>query len=74
MSDSFTQEQIDEFKKAFNMFDIDGDGSITAKELRTIFRSQGLNPTAEEVVEMVESVDKNNNGEIEFDEFLILMS
>ena len=74
MSDIFTQEQIDEYKTAFNMFDIDGDGSITAKELRTILRSQGLNPTPEEVVEMVENIDKNNNGEIEFDEFLILMS
>ena len=74
MSDIFTQEQIDEYKTAFNMFDIDGDGSITAKELLTILRSQGLNPTPEEAVQMVENIDKNNNGEIEFDEFLILMS
>jgi calmodulin len=32
-----TEEQIAEFKEAFSLFDKDGDGTITTKELGTKF-------------------------------------
>ena len=31
-----TEEQIAEFKEAFSLFDKDGDGTITTKELGTV--------------------------------------
>lgn len=34
-----------EFKEAFSLFDKDGDGTITTKELGTVMRSLGQNPT-----------------------------
>lgn len=43
--DSLTDEQIAEFKEAFSLFDKDGDGTITTKELGTVMRSLGQNPT-----------------------------
>ena len=43
------KEQIAEFKEAFSLFDKDGDGIITTKELRTVMRSFGQNPTEAEV-------------------------
>lgn len=33
-----TEEQIAEFKEAFSLFDKDGDGTITTKELGTVMR------------------------------------
>ena len=38
-----TEEQIAEFKEAFSLFDKDGDGTITTKELGTVMRSLGQN-------------------------------
>lgn len=35
---SLTEEQIAEFKEAFSLFDKDGDGTITTKELGTVMR------------------------------------
>ena len=36
MADQLTEEQIAEFKEAFSLFDKDGDGTITTKELGTV--------------------------------------
>ena len=34
--EQLTEEQIAEFKEAFSLFDKDGDGTITTKELGTV--------------------------------------
>lgn len=39
------------------MFDKDGDGTITTKELGTVMRSLGQNPTDQELEDMVNEVD-----------------
>lgn len=39
------------------MFDKDGDGTITTKELGTVMRSLGQNPTESELQDMVNEVD-----------------
>ena len=53
MADQLTEEQIAEFKEAFSLFDKDGDGTITTKELGTVMRSLGQNPTEAELQDML---------------------
>ena len=72
--DQLTDEQIAEFREAFLVFDKDGDGTITTKELGTVMRNLGQNPSKDELEEMVNSVDDDGTGSIEFPEFLLLMS
>merc|ERR1712110_425104 len=74
MSDQLTEEQIQEFKEAFALFDKDGDGTITTKELGTVMRSLGQNPTEAELQDMINEVDADGNGTIDFPEFLSLMA
>lgn len=69
-----TQEQIMEFKEAFCLFDKDGDGCITADELATVIRSLDQNPTEQELQDMINEIDADGNGTIEFSEFLNLMA
>ena len=49
MVDDLTEEQKQEFKDVFSLFDKDGDGTITTKELGTVMRSLGQNPTEAEL-------------------------
>ncbi|KAB2014640.1 hypothetical protein ES319_D09G240500v1 [Gossypium barbadense] len=74
MGDILTQEQIVEFKEAFNFFDKDGDGCITVEELATVIKSLDQNPSEEELQDMINEVDADGNGTIEFSEFLNLMA
>lgn len=64
-----TDEQKAEFKEAFSLFDKDGDETITTKELGTVMRSLGQNPTEAELQDMIQEVDKDGNGTIDFEEF-----
>ncbi|XP_060924574.1 uncharacterized protein LOC132998844 [Limanda limanda] len=74
MADQLTEEQIAEFKEAFSLFDKDGDGTITTKELGTVMRSLGQNPTEAELLDMINDVDAEGNGTIDFQEFLTMMA
>lgn len=46
-----------EFREAFGLFDKDGDGTITARELGTVMRSLGQNPTEAELQDAVNEID-----------------
>ena len=55
-----------EFKEAFGLFDKDGDGTITSKELGTVMRSLGQNPTEAELQDMINEVDANGETILHF--------
>ena len=74
MADQLSNEQISEFKEAFSLFDKDGDGTITTKELGTVMRSLGQNPTEAELQDMINEVDQDGSGTIDFPKFLTLMT
>ncbi|KAH3828050.1 neo-calmodulin-like [Dreissena polymorpha] len=65
---------VEEFREIFNMFDTNGDGSISTRELKTIMRSLGQDPSETELRDMVKGVDADSSGEVEFDEFVKLIA
>ena len=71
---NLTPEQISEFREAFNVYDKDEDGRIAAKELGTVMRSLGQNPSEAELKVMLNEIDIGEDGTIIFDEFLYMMS
>ncbi|XP_072862330.1 troponin C, skeletal muscle isoform X1 [Chlorocebus sabaeus] len=68
-----SEEMIAEFKAAFDMFDADGGGDISVKELGTVMRMLGQTPTKEELDAIIEEVDEDGSGTIDFEEFLVMM-
>jgi calmodulin len=74
MADSLTDEQVAEFREAFSLFDKNGDGQITNQELGTVMRSLAQNPSESELQDMIDEVDADHSGSIDFSEFLAMMA
>ncbi|CAD8178376.1 unnamed protein product [Paramecium pentaurelia] len=68
-----TKEQIDVLQQAFTLFDTDKSGSIDESELRNAMKALGFNASKEEVQKMVEQIDRDGSGTIEFQEFVEMM-
>jgi calmodulin len=63
--------KIEEFREAFNVFDNNGNGRISAAELGEIFLSVGQKPSEHELQEMINEVQENeDDDEITFEQFL----
>jgi calmodulin len=73
MSEHLSDEKIAEFRCAFELFDKNHDEVISYVELATVMRNLGQNPSEEDLMEMIKEVDSNDNGSIDFNEFLTLM-
>jgi calmodulin len=73
MTKEMKDPKTKELKEAFTMFDRDKDGLINYNELGNVLKSQGFNPTNQELLEMIADVDENEDDKINFEEFLILM-
>jgi calmodulin len=57
----------DELKEAFRVFDKDGDGFISYPELKIVLKILGEKLTDEEINSMVKEADLNNDGRISYD-------
>ena len=67
-------EQIEEVKEAFNLFDVDSSGAISYKELRACMKALQIKVDKDELKKMILEVDADQSGEIEFPEFLTMMT
>ncbi len=70
---ALTAEQLGELREAFALFDKNGDGTISKDELAAVLVSLGEAAEPDDVQMMLESVDANADGVIDFDEFVALM-
>merc|ERR1712146_597781 len=71
---NLTEQQINEIREAFELFDTDGSGSIDAKELKVAMRALGFEPKKEEIRKMVSDLDKDGDNTIDFTAFMSMMT
>ncbi|XP_019747777.1 caltractin [Hippocampus comes] len=69
-----SEEQKQEIKEAFDLFDSDGTGKIDVKELKVAMRALGFEPKKEEIKKMIADIDKEGSGTIDYSDFLSMMT
>ena len=73
-SNTISKRQYAELKGIFALFDIDDDGRISVKELKTIMKSLGQKLSDAELNNMLSLADANSDGTIDFSEFVKITS
>ncbi|PSR98309.1 Calmodulin-like protein [Actinidia chinensis var. chinensis] len=58
-----------ELRRVFQMFDRNGDGRITKKELNDSLENMGIFIPDPELTQMIEKIDVNGDGFVDIDEF-----
>ncbi|KAL4162087.1 hypothetical protein PRNP1_002635 [Phytophthora ramorum] len=67
------EEQKKELKEAFELFDTDKVGSIDYHELKVLMRALGFQVTKREVVDLVDDVDVQRSGRVDFNDYMEIM-
>merc|ERR1712203_201999 len=71
----FSEDQIEDFKEVFQLFDTKGDGLIQVSQVGEVLRALGQNPTEGEVKKLVQSSCKSEGPDtrITFETFLPML-
>jgi|TARA_B110000211_G_C13842158_1_gene448409 Ca2+-binding EF-hand superfamily protein len=68
------ENQVDEFKEAFRVFDVDNGGTIDSEEYSSLMSMLGMTNDVELLTEMFVAMDEDEDGELIFEEFITLMA
>ncbi|XP_068662289.1 probable calcium-binding protein CML18 [Aristolochia californica] len=63
-----------ELRDAFQMYDLDKNGLISAEELHKVLHKLGESCSVQDCAKMISSVDSDGDGNVNFDEFLKMMN
>nr|XP_023016537.1 troponin C-like [Leptinotarsa decemlineata] len=74
MSEELSKDQIALLKNAFDTFDVEKKGSIGTVMIGTILSMLGIQTTDSMLKEIIDEVDEDGSGELEFEEFITLAS
>jgi centrin-3 len=67
------RDPVEEMVKAFRLFDDEGTGKISLKQLRRVARELGENLSDDELQAMIDEFDKDGDGAINQEEFIAIM-
>mmetsp|Transcript_27994 Transcript_27994/g.83675 ORF Transcript_27994/g.83675 Transcript_27994/m.83675 type:complete len:173 (-) Transcript_27994:83-601(-) len=68
------QDEIEEIKEAFDLFDTDQSGEIDLKELKAAMQSLGYEIKNDTIFTMLAELNKDGTASLKFEDFLDLMS
>ena len=66
-------EKLVEYKDAFDIVDVNHSGSISVKELASLFIVLGFKISESDIKDQIDSVDTTGSGEVSFQEFVYLL-
>lgn len=69
---SLEVDEIKVLKLCFNLFDVKQQEYLGAEELDDVMRAMGFRPSPEELQALLEEIDEDGSGQIEFGEFAVL--
>jgi len=69
-----SEDQKQELREAFDLFDADKTGTIDLHELKVLMRALGFDVKKTDVIKMVHEVDPSNVGAVDYEQFLEIMS
>ena len=69
-----SDEQRQEIKEAFELFDTDKTGTIDYHELKVAMRALGFDVKKQEVLAIMRDYDRDGAGQIEYPDFLEIMT
>ncbi|KAM6946258.1 calcium-binding protein 8 [Aplochiton taeniatus] len=70
---SISVEELDEIREAFRVLDRDGNGFISKQELGMAMRSLGYMPSEVELAIIMQRLDMDGDGQVDFDEFMTIL-
>ncbi|XP_041375662.1 calmodulin-beta-like isoform X2 [Gigantopelta aegis] len=73
ISENTEEDEEEELRQAFRVFDKTGCGYITSSDLRAVLQCMGEDLSEDEIDEMINEVDIDGDGRIDFDEFIACM-
>ena len=68
------KDTIEDITKVFRLFDDDGTGNITLRNLRRVAKELGETMTDEELQEMIDRADSNGDSAVTMDDFYNIMT
>lgn len=67
---TISQDELVHLREEFQKMDLDGSGMIRAKELNDYLQSRDLKMSSREIQELINEIDYQGNGKINYSEFL----
>ncbi|KAI9548297.1 Calcium-binding protein 8 [Dissostichus eleginoides] len=70
---SISTEELGEIREAFRILDRDGNGFISKQELGMAMRSLGYMPSEVELAIIMQRLDMDGDGQVDFEEFMTIL-
>ncbi|KAL6748666.1 hypothetical protein V8C86DRAFT_2873027, partial [Haematococcus lacustris] len=74
MARALSQEELKEFREIFDLMDRDKGGTLTIDEIKQLMDMLGMKMRQDELEHLVMEVDTDGSGQVDFDEFLQVMT
>lgn len=66
------EEQKQEIREAFNLFDMNNDGYLDYHELKVAIRALGFELSKQEVLELIREYDRDERGQMHYEDFFAI--